>query len=213
MKSALLAGGTGLIGKQLLELLLSSDQYSTVTAISRTPLGRNHEKLQNLIGNYTDLNRLLTNGNPDDVFCCLGTTMAKAGSKANFYEVDYHYPLSLAKAALRVGAKQFLLVSSMGADKNSAIYYNRVKGELEESLRSINMEATHIFRPSLLLGSRGERRAGEDVAKFLSGVFWFAIPKKYRAIPGEKVAKAMLAFASKNQQGFFIHESDEMQHF
>lgn len=213
MKTALIAGSTGLIGKQLLDLLLTSDQYSSVIALTRTALALNHPKLHNIIAVFNNLDEPLREVKADDVFCCLGATMAKAGSKEKFYEVDFKYPFSLGKATLKVGAKQYLLISALGADKNSSVYYNRVKGELEGSIRSLDFEAIHIFRPSLLLGSRAERRPGEDVAKFLYKVFGFAVPQKYKAIHAEKVARAMLAFASKNQKGVFIHESQEMQQY
>ena len=213
MKTALIAGCTGLVGKHLIDLLLASDQYSSVIALTRTPLASKHPKLRNIITGFNNIDESqFLEVKPSDVFCCLGTTMAKAGSKEKFYEVDFQYPLSLAKATLKTGAKQFMLISALGADKNSSVYYNRVKGELEEAIRSLDFETIHFFRPSLLLGARSERRPGEDVAKFLFKVFGFAVPEKYKAIHAEKVARAMLSFASKNQKGVFIHESREMQY-
>jgi uncharacterized protein YbjT (DUF2867 family) len=137
--------------------------------------------------------------------------MARAGSKNKFYEVDFEYPFSLAKVTRGLGAKQYLLVSALGADKESGIYYNRVKGEVESAIRTVDFDATHIFRPSLLLGQRNEKRPGEDIGKFFFKIFGFAIPEKYKAIDAAKVAEAMLAAASKDQKGIFIHESREMQ--
>jgi uncharacterized protein YbjT (DUF2867 family) len=149
----------------------------------------------------------------DDVFCCLGTTMAKAESKENFYKVDFSYPLFIAKAAHSHGAKQYLLVSALGANKESSIYYNRVKGEIEDSIKQIRYKAIHIFRPSLLLGSRDEKRSGEDAAKIFYKIFGFLIPKKYQAIDSHKVAKAMITLASQDDKGIFIHESKELQSY
>jgi uncharacterized protein YbjT (DUF2867 family) len=137
--------------------------------------------------------------------------MAKAGSRDKFYEVDFTYPLKLADATHAIGAQQFLLVSALGADKGSAIYYNRVKGEIEEALRKTGFKTLHIFRPSLLLGPRGEKRAGEDAAKTLYRFIGFLIPKKYRAIDARTVAHAMLVSASGEQQGVFIHESQQIE--
>ena len=211
MKTALIAGATGLIGKQLLERLLASDRYTTVIALSRSPLATHQAKLTNIITDFDDLGASLTGFHADDVFCCLGTTMAKAGSKEKFCEVDFQYPLNLAKAGLQAGARQYLLVSALGADKDSPIFYNRVKGEVEHAVIGAGYETVHIFRPSLLLGPREEKRAGEDAAKVLYRLFSFAIPRKYKAISSDKVASAMVDFALKDMRGIFKHESRDMQ--
>jgi uncharacterized protein YbjT (DUF2867 family) len=212
MKTALIAGSTGLIGKQLLQLLLESDRYKKVIAITRQDLPA-HPKLVQIKTDFDSIGEKSTGLKADDVFCCLGTTMAKAGSKEKFYQVDFYYPLLLAKISHAEGAKQFLLGSALGADKKSSIYYNQVKGEIEEAVRNVEFETLHIFRPSLLLGPREEKRAGEDAAKFVYRVFAFLIPSKYKAIQSIKVARAMLALASREQKGFFIHESAELQQY
>ena len=211
MKTAVIAGGTGLIGRQLLRLLLASNRYSKVIGLTRSDLGP-HPKLVQVKTDGTDLIFDSTE-RVDDVFCCLGTTMAKARSREKFYQVDFTYPLELAKATLGVGAKQFLIVSSLGANKKSPAYYNRVKGEIEEALAGLGFNSLHIFRPSLLLGDRQEQRAGEDAAKFFYRLFGFIIPKKFKAIDAGKVARAMLHFATKEQNGKFIHESLQLQDF
>jgi uncharacterized protein YbjT (DUF2867 family) len=212
MKRALIAGGSGLIGSQLLELLLASDQYSHVVAITRSELP-SHPKLHQLNIPFEQLDQASGDLNADDVFCCLGTTMAKARTRENFYKVDFNYPLSLAKESIKLGARNFLLVSALGANKNSSIFYNRVKGETEEAISSLGFQTVHIFRPSLLLGPRKESRAGEDAAKFFYRFFGFLIPQKYKGIESLTVAKAMLHFASQDQKGIFIHESQELQKF
>lgn len=213
MKTALISGSTGLIGHQLLQLLLASNCYEKVIAITRSNLGISHNKLQEVKIDYQHIDNHVQSLKADDVFCCLGTTIAKAGSKAKFQEVDFMYPLALAKLTYALGAKQFLIVSALGADKESAIFYNRVKGELEEAVTKYDFRAIHIFRPSLLLGPRTEKRPGEEAAKLFYKVFWFLLPDKYKAIHSGKVAKAMLYYAKKEQLGTFIHESREMQHF
>jgi uncharacterized protein YbjT (DUF2867 family) len=211
MKTALIAGGTGLIGGQLLQLLLASDRYSRVIGLARSDV-KSHPKLIQVKTDGTDLALKLTE-RADDVFCCLGTTMAKAGSKEKFYQVDFTYPLELAKATLGMGAEQFLIVTALGADKKSPVYYNRVKGEVEEAVSGLGFNSLHIFRPSLLLGERTENRTGEDAAKFFYRVFGFLIPKKFKAIDASKVARAMHHFASMNRNGIFIHESLQLQDF
>lgn len=213
MKTAVVAGATGLIGKQLLEKLLQSPRYTKVFALTRRTITSAHGKLTNIITDFHDLDDALQGVQPDDVFCCLGTTMAKAGSKEKFYEVDFQYPVDLAKATHRLGARQYLLVSALGADAGSSIYYNRVKGAVESAVEGVGFDALHVFRPSLLLGPRKEKRAGEDTAKWLYSVFSFAIPAKYKAISSDAVARAMLDFASKDVQGVFRHESRDLQNF
>jgi len=211
MKTAVIAGATGLVGNELLAKLLASSRYEKVVSLARRPTGIHHPKLDERITDFSNLTEALSGVQPDDVFCCLGTTMAKAGSKEKFYQVDFQYPLDLAKATFALGAKQCLLVSALGADKKSMVYYNRVKGEVEEAIRAMDFEAVHIFRPSLLLGERAEKRPGEDTVKTLYKVFRFAIPRKYAAISGGKVAEAMLRAASAGGQGVFIYPSEKMQ--
>jgi uncharacterized protein YbjT (DUF2867 family) len=211
MRTALLAGSTGLIGKQLLQLLLNNPRYDRVRALTRTNLGITHPKLIEIKVDYSRLEEVKTELIADDVYCCLGTTIAKVKTKKKFHEVDFVYPLSLAKICKENGSKQFMLVSALGADKRSSIYYNQVKGEIEEAVPPLDFQAVHIFRPSLLLGLREEKRPGEDAAKIIYRVFWFMIPDKYKAIEAVKVAEAMQYFAARDQKGVFIHESREMQ--
>lgn len=213
MSRALLAGATGLIGGQLLIRLLESDRYSSVIALSRKPLSLQHSKLRNLVINFDDLEQTSSSLEADDIFCCLGTTMKQAGSKAAFMKVDYEYPLALARLTKALGAKQYLLVSAVGANKSSSIFYNKVKGEVEDDISAVGFNTLHIFRPSLLMGPRSEKRPGEDAGKFLDKYFGFLIPAKYRGIDSLKVANAMLHFASLEQPGIHIHESKSLQKF
>jgi len=210
MKTALIAGSTGLIGRQLLQMLLDSDRYTKVIALTRSDLPA-HPKLEIVKIQFEQLTQWGNKLAADDIFCCLGSTMAKAGSRENFYQVDFFYPLLIAKTSQSRGAKQYLLVSALGANSDSTIYYNRVKGEIEEAIREIPFTTIHIFRPSLLLGPREEKRSAEDTAKLFYRIFGFLIPRKYQAIQSAKVARAMLALASREQPGQFVHESGELQ--
>ena len=212
MKTALIAGSTGLIGRQLLQLLIESPLYEKVIAITRQDLPA-HPKLVQIkmeFGSITENSALLK---ADDVFCCLGTTMAKVGSKEKFRQVDFYYPYLLAKTTRATGASQYLIVTALGANKSSSIFYNEVKGEVEEAVSAVGFDAVHIFRPSLLIGDRPEKRSGEDTAKLFYRIFGFLIPEKYKAISSIKVARAMLHFATQNKKGTFIHESGELQHY
>jgi len=209
MKTALIAGATGLIGKQLLQLLLQDSYYEKVKAISRKSIEIRHPKLENLVVDFDALSE--ADLKSTDVFCCLGTTIRIAKTKEAFRKVDYEYPLELAKATKNQGATQYLLVSALGADKNSSIFYNKVKGDIEDAIGHVDFRSVHIFRPSLLLGDRTEQRAGEGTATAFFKVFGFLIPSKYKAIDSGKVARSMLAFAKTNEPGFYFHESKELQ--
>ncbi|TRX56294.1 NAD-dependent epimerase/dehydratase family protein [Fulvivirga sp. M361] len=212
-RKAFIVGATGLIGKYLTSLLLDSDRYNEVVAITRKPLGE-HAKLKNFLGGYDDLEQLSENIRGDDIYCCLGTTMKTAGSKENFRKVDYDYPLKIAQIAAQNRANQFLVVTAMGASSRSNVFYNRVKGELEEALAKIPFEGLHIFRPALLLGKRQEKRAGEHIAQVIFNVInrLFVGPlKKYKAIDYRKVANAMFSVAVEAKKGVYTYRSDDLQ--
>lgn len=211
-RTALIAGSTGLIGNQLLPLLLDSAEYDRVIALSRKPLQLNHARLENVMVTVDRLDQL-ANLKADDIYCCLGTTIGQAKSKEAFRKVDYEYPVELARNLKKNGAQQFLLVSALGANKNSRIFYNRVKGEVEEAIEHVGFSTFHIFRPSLLVGDRKEERRGEEAAKIFYKFFGFLIPKKYKEIESIKVARAMLAQAKNKSSGLFIHESDSLQNY
>jgi len=213
MKVALIVGSTGLIGSQLLELLLTDDHYAKVIAPTRKPLEIQHAKLTNPVIQFDELLKYFNELKADDVFCCLGTTIKQAKSKENFRKVDLEYPLTIAKVSKENGAENFLLVSALGANKGSSIFYNKVKGETEEAVATIGIKSVHIFRPSLLIGPRKEHRSGEDAAKFVYKYLDFLVPEKYKGIESIKVARAMISFAKKEQPGTFIHESKDLQVF
>lgn len=213
-KRAFIAGATGLIGSFLLEKLLADDRYEKVVALVRKELPP-HDKLEQVVlVDFDQLESINSSLKADDVFCCLGTTIAKAESKENFKKIDLEAPVKLAEMARANGAQQYLVVSALGADKNSRIFYNQVKGEMEEQLKDLGYETVHIFRPSLLYGPRKEKRTGEDAAKRLYKAFSFIFRgplKKYDGIEAEQVAKAMLHYARQEKTGIYIHESIDLQ--
>ena len=212
MTKSLIAGSTGLIGSQLLQLLLASERYDKVIAVSRRELP-SHPKLQVIICDLDSLDQHASELVADDVFCCLGTTIAKAKSRENFLAIDYEYPKRLAQLSHAAGARQFLLVSSLGAHPASRVFYNRVKGQVEDAITQTGFDTTHIFRPSLLLGERKETRSAEDTARVFYRALGFLIPRRFSAIESSKVAAAMLYFASQDKKGNFIHESLALQQF
>jgi uncharacterized protein YbjT (DUF2867 family) len=213
MKTALIAGATGLIGRQLLKKLIADPWYSSVVVVSRKSIEERDSKVRNIVIGFDDLSEAKEKLVADDVFCCLGTTMKKAGSKEAFRKVDFQYPVDLARLTFHNGAKIFLLVSALGANKKSSFYYNAVKGEVEEAIGEFPFGAYHIFRPSLLLGERNESRPAEEAAKKVYKIFSFLIPEKFKGVEGSKVAAAMLYFAKSEGTGKFIHESQDLQRF
>ena len=212
-RTALLAGATGLIGSQLLPLLLASEHYSTVTVIGRRPVNLTHSKLNNQVVDFDKLASYTAVLKADDIFCCLGTTMKQAGSREAFRKVDYEYPLALARFAHEQGARQYSLVSAMGADRNSRIFYNRTKAEVEDDISAIPYKSIHIYRPSLLRGPRASFRLGETVGNVVMTAFAFLTPKQYRPIKSIKVARAMVSYASREEDGIYFHPSDSLQAF
>jgi len=207
---ALLAGGGGLTGGHLLSLLLADERYARIHALVRKPGLSPHSRLQEHIFDYDHPAALSA---IDDVFCCLGTTIRKAGSQAAFRKVDYEYVVSLAHLARKAGAKRFLVISSLGASVRSPIFYSRVKGEMEEALRDVGFDELHVFQPSLLLGNRHESRPGErigiaatcGIAPFMLGPM-----RKYRPIDAQIVARAMLTAAWINHRGNHVYTSDRI---
>ena len=150
----------------------------------------------------------------DHVFSCLGTTIKKAGSEQEFRKVDYDYVVNSAKISLQNGAKKIFVVSALGADKNSFIFYNKVKGEMEEAITALSYQSTFFFRPSLLLGERTEVRNGEKIGEAFGNLISFALVgplKKYKPIKALSVAKAMFISAKGDVKGVKIMESDEIE--
>jgi uncharacterized protein YbjT (DUF2867 family) len=216
MRKALILGATGLTGGHLLELLLGSGHYGQIKVISRRPLMIKHPKLTVFIGDFSSLEEIEEAFDADDVFCCIGTTIKKAGSKGAFRETDMEYPLKAAHLARKAGASRFLIISSMGANPDSAFFYNKVKGQLEGELKALNAFSLHIFRPSLLVGSRAEFRLGEKAGEvFLkaAGPFMIGSLKRYKSILASDVAKGMAAAAIQDEEAHKaarVYESDEI---
>ena len=212
-RHALVAGATGLVGNELLQQLIHGRSYHTISLLSRHEIETNSKRVETIIVDYDQLTKKDL-PKADDVFCCLGTTMKKAGSKEAFRRVDYDYPLKLAELTHQKGAQQYLLVSAMGADPNATFFYSQVKGEVEEAIAKVGFDALHIFRPSTLLGERTETRVGEQIAQVAMQA---ATPlmvgglKKYQPIRAERVAEAMVHVAKKELSGLYIFESDKIE--
>lgn len=210
-KIALVIGATGLIGNLLTAQLVESEAYEKVKVLVRRPLNWQHPRLQEIKFDFDYPNSLLIQA--DDIFCCLGTTRRKAGSREAFRQVDYQYPIDLARLGLDNGAQQFSIVTAMGADSESAFFYNRVKGDVERDLTTLGFPTLLIFRPSLLLGHRPEFRFGEKVGEGFMRLVSPLIPAKYKAIKASKVANAMVQIAQQGLTGKHLFESDVLQRY
>jgi uncharacterized protein YbjT (DUF2867 family) len=210
-KTALIAGATGLVGSHLLNLLCDDVAFSKVKIITRKPLELSKEKVSEIVVDFDSLNQFSQRLTADVVFCCLGTTIKTAGSQDKFRKVDYTYCLELAKAGKAQGAKQFILVSSIGADAKSNNFYLRTKGEIENAIAALNFDSFCILRPSMLLGDRKESRIGESIGKVFMQATGFLLAgplKKYKAIEAHTVARCMTTLAKDPEKGMMVFESD-----
>ncbi|PYO94937.1 MAG: oxidoreductase [Gemmatimonadetes bacterium] len=212
-RTALVAGATGLIGNYVLQLLLADDTWARVVTVGRRLTPNTHEKLEQRVLDLGELEAVSDLPHTDDVFCCLGTTIKRAGSQPAFRRVDHAFVVGLGRAGLRAGASQFLLISAIGADPASRVFYSRVKGETENAIGRLHYKSTQIFRPSLLLGKRQEFRIGERIAMRAAPLFSLALIgrlRRYRPIEAETVARAMVNLAREAPLGPNVFEYDAM---
>lgn len=206
--TAILAGATGLVGGECLRRLLQADEYERVIVLARRDPGEaaRHPKVRLAIVEFEYLGGLRKSLRADHVFCALGTTIAKAGSKSKFREVDFEYPLRLAQIARMNGARHFSIVSALGASASSPLFYSRVKGEVEQGLRGMDWPSLAIFRPSVIAGERAESRPLER----LSGHMLRFAPATWRPVAASDIAAAMVATAIKCPPGVTVIESRDI---
>jgi uncharacterized protein YbjT (DUF2867 family) len=209
----LLVGASGLVGSALLKMLLASDAYARVWVLARRELALADARLTARVVEFERIAELQDFPAVDDVYCCLGTTIKAAGSRAAFRRVDLDYVAEFARAARREGATRLAVVSAMGADSRSSVFYNRVKGDMETVVRALDYASVTILRPSLLAGERAERRPGERVALAIAQPLSVLIPRRYRPIRASAVARAMLHFQLQGRPGARVIESDRLQDF
>jgi uncharacterized protein YbjT (DUF2867 family) len=213
-RTALLLGGSGLVGGFCLRALLEEDAYGRVISLGRRSLATEHPKLTQVVARFERPESFAEAARSDDVFSCLGTTSRKTPSRADYRRIDFDIPLAVARLALKRGAKRLMLVSSAGADARSPFFYPRLKGELDEAVSALGFEAVHIMRPSFLLGVRGESRPGEAAALALlpplSPLFIGPL-RRYRPISAETVGRAIVRAALGTRTGAMIHEFDSIE--
>ena len=198
-KTAIVLGATGLTGRHLVEELLKNENYSKVSLFSRSKFGKEHPKLKEQLVDVLKLESYKDDFKAHDVFCCVGTTKSKTPDKSLYKKIDYGIPVTAAKLAAKNDAECFVVISAMGADANSSIFYNRTKGEMEQDVMEKNIPNIYIFRPALIDGDREEKRIFERIAMHTFKLFNFMLIgklKKYRSIKSENIAKAMMQVAN-----------------
>jgi uncharacterized protein YbjT (DUF2867 family) len=215
MATAVLLGASGLVGGHLLRLLRDAPAYSAVTLLTRRALGLEGEKVREAVVDFAQPDGFRAHLAVDDVFCALGTTIKKAGSQEAFRKVDFEAPVAVARAAREAGASQFLIVTAVGADAKSRVFYSRVKGEVEDALRALEFaHGLKIFRPSMLVGERTESRPAERLVMAVMTVtrpLFMGGMARYRAIDAADVARAMLRAATQESPaGVQVYEGESL---
>lgn len=210
--NALILGYTGATGSALLTELIKSDKVNQIICLGRKAPAFDHHKLQFVKANMDQLtNHLDAFASVSRVYCCLGTTMAKAGSKEAFRAVDYDMVVNAAILAAQSGVAHFSVVSAIGADAKSSFFYNQVKGEMETALQKMALKRLSIYRPGLILTKRQESRLGEKMALAVFPVFEKLLPVRYRSIKAETIAKAMLLNSIKTDEGSEVLLNGDME--
>ncbi|MEC0269280.1 NAD(P)H-binding protein [Paenibacillus anseongense] len=220
--AAIVAGGTGLVGRELIRLLLEDPRYDKIIALVRRDIQIRHLRgSEKLVQVKTDYSQLDADLGPSvmaamegaHVFCTLGTTIKKAGSQEQFRRVDFEFPMKLGEIAGAGKAEVFAIVTAMGANHASSIFYNRVKGDVEQGLRALNLRSLYMLRPSLILGDRDEVRVGEQLGSLVSRVIsplMIGGLRTYRPIQASKIAAGLIACAQKGEAGAHVVLSDRI---
>jgi len=211
---AIIAGATGLIGSKLLNILLANDEYSHVVSLVRKESGVAHHKLREVVVDFEKLNEYEQLIAGHALFCCLGSTQKKTPDLKVYYKIDHDYPLQLAQLAFKNGVEQYHLISSMGANSGASNFYLKTKGKTEEDIIQTGVNCLHIYRPAFLTGDRKEYRLAEKILTPFTAIInplLIGGLKKYRSIPAQTVAEAMYNESLKNNEGVFIHSSDNIK--
>lgn len=212
MKTAIILGATGLTGGLLLNQLLKDDSYSTIKLFSRSSIGFTNPRIDEHLIDLFELEKYQNQFTADVVFCCIGTTKAKTPNEETYRKIDYGIPVAAAGLAKKNGIPKFLVISALGANAHSRIFYNKTKGEMERDILKENIPETYIFQPSLIAGQRKEKRIFESLGKNLMKVVDHLLLgplKKYRSIHPDTIATAMIIVAARGYEKTRI-ESDEI---
>ncbi len=211
MTTAVMIGATGLVGSHLLKRLVADSRFDRVVSFGRRPSGVTHAKLEEHVVDFEQPASWAEKVKGDIAFSALGTTLKQAGSQAAQKKIDFDYQLDFAKAAAKNGVAAYALCSSASANPGSSMFYSRIKGELDRDVQQLGFQRVRIMRPSLLGGDREKARAGEKLGSaMLSVANAIGIAKRYREIPGEVVAQAMINAALEPSPGTRIYTLDEV---
>ncbi|HIF49789.1 MAG TPA: NAD-dependent epimerase/dehydratase family protein [Cytophagales bacterium] len=207
LKEVTLFGGTGLIGSLLLDILIEDNDYHKINVVTRKPISLNHKKIKIHIIDFSDNKSYSqTLRNSQIVFASIGTTQSKVKrNKESYRKIDFDIIYNIAKACKKNNVENFSFVSSSGANIKSNNFYLNLKGEIENSILNLNLSSTSVFRPSLLLGKRKEKRYGEKIAQLIMPFLSFLVPSKYKPIKAALVAKSMVNISKSIQPGFKIY--------
>jgi uncharacterized protein YbjT (DUF2867 family) len=211
---AVIAGASGLIGSELLQLLLQSQQYDEVLALVRNEMPVSHKKLLQLVVDFDRLEEYKASITGHAVFCCLGSTRSKTPDLSIYRKIDHDYPVILAQIARQNNIPHYHLVSAIGASSKSSNFYTKLKGQTEDDIQQIDIQSLHIYQPSLLTGNRKEFRLAEKIATIAMKVIdplLIGPLKKYRSIPAVTVAQAMYRQSFNKEEGVFIHPSNHIK--
>ncbi|MFD1258980.1 NAD(P)H-binding protein [Mucilaginibacter terrae] len=211
---AIVAGASGLVGGELLQILLKEQYYDEVLILVRKELPLQNKKLVQLVVDFEKLDDFKCIIKGCALFCCLGSTKSKTPSQRMYRKVDHDYPVKLAHIAKENHIPNYQLVSAIGADFRSLAFYNKLKGETENDIQAIDLPTLHIYRPSLLTGSRKEYRLIEKLATMVMAIvnpILMGALKRYQSIPAATVAKAMYKQSLNKEKGVFIHPSDHIK--
>ena len=212
IKNAIILGATGLTGNILLNKLLTDSRYNKIKIFTRKPLRLENTKVTEILCDLLDVESYKDNFFADDVFCCIGTTTEKTPNKELYKKIDYGIPVNSAKLCKQNGIKTFVVMSSMGANAKSSIFYSRTKGEMEKAVLEQNIKNTYILRPSIIGGNRNESRFTEKIGLTAMKIFnplLVGSLRKYRTINAETIANTMIHLANNNDER--IIESDKIQ--
>ena len=213
MKKALILGASGFVGSELLNQLLNNSVYSEITVVVRKSLNINNQKLKILIGDFNSMPKLIENISVDEIFIALGAIQNNKQSSNEFYQIEHDYPLIASKTVKQNGAKAVFLVTAAGANPNSKFKYVKTKGETERDIIALGFEHTHIFRPTMIVGKRKDKRPFEKIGmkvwKLIHPIF-IGRQKNYYEIDGKDIARAMNNAASRQAEKVKIYNWKEM---
>jgi uncharacterized protein YbjT (DUF2867 family) len=213
-KKAIIVGASGLIGSNLLDILLTQPDYTEVLIVGRKKTKNKNTKITQLVVEFEHLEHYAAQITGNVIFCCLGTTRSITPNLDEYRKIDHDYPIKLAEIALKNGIDQYHFVSAMGANSKSSNFYTKMKGDTEEALKNVGLKSLQIYEPSLLIGNRKKARPLERVAAVIMRIINPLLMgglRKYRAIKAIDVAKAMFKQSLKNKMGVYTYTSDKIQ--